>query len=263
MAKVIAFANHKGGVRKTTTAVCTADALSRDGYKVLLVDMDPQGHATALAYSMHSAPSSAVEQVLDGSITVAAAIIESPTVPGVHLIGATLNLINLENQLRQTPFSSTLLVRDMLERVSSMYDVIILDTGPALNFLTANALAAADAVFVPIESGSSLSMIGMKDLLRFIKDAQRVNPNLAFGGAILTMHDARKTLCQLTAASINETFGKVLSASLPVSEAMRQAQAIGKTILATDRESTAARKVVEIAREIATIVGLKPAKEAA
>lgn len=263
MAKTIAFANHKGGVRKTTLAVCTADALTRDGYKVLLVDLDPQMHATTLAYSYNSVPGNTVEKVLDGTITVGEAIVESPTIPGVHLLGSTLDLTNLENQLRQTPFSSTLLVRDMLARVESIYDVIILDTAPALNFLTANALAAADAVFVPIESGSSLSMIGMNDLLRFIKEAKRVNPKLEFGGAILTMHDARKTLCQLTASSIEQAFGKVLASSLPVSEAMRQAQALGKTILATDRESTAARKIVEIAREIASVVGLRSSKEAA
>jgi len=264
--KVMTLANHKGGVRKTTLAVTTADAFARDGYRVLLVDLDPQAHATVLAYSLDEAPATPIEKVMSGEKTLGEAIIQHSAIDGVHVLGSTLRLGNLERELMQKPFSSITLVRDMLKLVSSIYDIVIIDTAPSLSFLTANALAASDFVFVPIESGSKLSVIGTEDMRDFIRQAQRVNPGLKFGGAILTMHDARKTLCQITATSVNQIYETVLKETLPPAEAMRQAQSIGKTILQFKREDAASRKMVALAREMADIIGLssspKVAKEA-
>lgn len=263
MSKVICFANHKGGVRKSTLAVSVSDAMARDGHRVLLLDLDPQANATKMVYSFDEAPASPVELVLEGKVSIGQAIIAATRIEGVHLLGATLKLSNVEQDMKQTPFSSTARVRDMLEKVAHLYDVIVIDTGPALNFLTGNALVASDAVFVPIESGSKLSLIGTDDLLRFIKQATIVNARLKFGGVILTMHDARKVLCQMTEVSVQEVFGHMLESSLPVSEPVRQAQAMGKTILGHDRQNVAARQIRKMAREIAAIVGLEQKKEAA
>jgi chromosome partitioning protein len=260
-AKVFSYANHKGGVCKTTLTVCLADAFSREGYRVLVLDLDPQGNATRLLYSFDDAPPIPLERLLDGTTSIAEAILQNTRIDNVHLIGSTLKLANLEDEMRRTPFSATTMIRTALEPVRDVYDVILLDTPPALNFLTANALAASNMVFVPIESGSKLSLLGTDDMLRFIAQAKRANPGLEFGGAILTKHDARKTMCKLAAASIEGYYNKVLQATLPPSTDIHKAQAAGQTILQYDREHTASRNVVAMAREMATLAGLTPSRE--
>jgi chromosome partitioning protein len=132
------------------------------------------------------------------------------------------------------------------------YDVILIDTRPALDFLTANALFAADVVFVPVESGSKLALLGTDDMLRFIAEARAVNPRLEFGAAILTRHDNRKKLCKITAEAVKSFYGRVLDASLPIA-----AQVLGQTIMQYDRQLNASNQVVEMAREIAVISGLQ------
>lgn len=263
MSKVIALANHKGGVCKTTLSLNLADALARDGLSVLLVDLDPQGNATKLAYSFDSAPNVTVERVLSGAASTPEAIQQTTKIDGVHLIGATLKLARLERDLQSTPFSSTSLLRKMLGTVSDIYDVVILDTPPSLNFLTANALAAAHAVFVPIESGSNLSLFGSDDMQEFIGQARQANPDLVFGGAILTKHDKRMTACKLIANALPSYYERVLTATVPPTTEIHKAQLLGKTMLQADREHVASRAFVAIAREIAAIVGLSKEKEAA
>lgn len=261
MAKIITLANHKGGVCKTTLSSALSDALAREGFDVLLIDLDPQANATRLVYSFEEAPAVPIERVLDGSASVAEAIIQETRIDGVHMIGSTLKLASLERQLQQTPFSSTSLLATRLLAVDKAYDVIVLDTPPALNFLTANALAASDSVLVPIESGSKLSLLGTDDMLAFISQARSANPRLRFGGAILTKHDARMKMCKITAGAVRDYYESVLEATLPPTTDVHKAQAGGQTILQYDRDHTASRQVVTMAREIAEKVGLT--KEAA
>jgi chromosome partitioning protein len=257
MSKIITLANHKGGVRKTTLTLSLADALAREDLSVLVIDMDPQANATRLIYSFDEAPSATIEKVLDGVASVAEAIIQQTRVEGVHLIGSTIKLGNLEREMQQRPFfSTTSLLQERLKVVEDIYDVILIDTPPALNFLTANALIAADWVFVPVESGSKLSLLGTDDMLKFIADARKANPRLGFGGAILTQHDARKTMCKIAAGSVKGYYEKVLDATFPPTTDVHKAQAGGQTILQYDRDHTASRNVVAMAREIAGIVGL-------
>lgn len=263
MAKIITLANHKGGVCKTTLSVCIADALAREGLDVLLVDLDPQSNATRLVYSFDETPSVTIEKVMDGSASIAEAIVDNSRIDGVHLIGSTLKLASLERQLQQTPFSSTTLLQAKLSVVDDAYDVIIIDTPPSLNFLTANALAASDMVLVPIESGSKLSLLGTDDMLEFIRQARTANPRLMFGGAILTKHDARKKMCKITAGAVRDYYESVLQASLPTSTDIHKAQAQGQTILQYDRDHTATREIVAMAREIAGKLGLPTKREAA
>lgn len=260
-AKTIAFSNHKGGVAKTSLSVNIADALARDGYSVLFVDLDPQGNGTQLVYGYDETPAITIEQVLAGKESIAAAIVDKTQIPGVSLIGATLKLARLERDLQLTPFASTSILLTKLQSVRDVFDVIILDTPPALSFLTANALAAADCVFVPVESGSKLALVGTDDMLEFVSQAKTVNPRLKLGGAVLTKHDGRKKLCKITQAVIGDYFDTVLGHVLPQSADIGKSQAVGQTVLQYDRECTASREVVEIAREIATIAGLT--KEAA
>lgn len=260
-AKTIAFSNHKGGVAKTTLSVNIADALAREGYSILFVDLDPQGNATQLIYGFDETPSVTVEQVLAGKESIAAAIVEKSNIPGVSLIGATLKLAKLERELQTTPFSSTSLLLHKLHTVRDVFDVIILDTPPALSFLTANALAAADCVFVPVESGSKLALVGTDDMIEFVAQAKTVNVRLQLGGAILTKHDGRKKLCKITQAVIGDFFERVLGHVLPQSADIGKSQAVGQTVLQYDRECTSSREIVEIAREIVEIAQLTKESE--
>ena len=256
---IISIANHKGGVAKTTLTVNLADAMVREGLDVLVVDLDPQANATALLYSAEETPGIPLEKVLDGSSSVAQAVIEETTVQGVHLIGCTLKLANLERQLHATPFASTSLLSQKLAPVAKVYDVIILDTPPALSFLTANALAASDFVFSPLASGSKLSLIGADDLVAFIHQAKIANPKLRFGGAVLTRHDARKKVCRLVQEAASEYYENVLVNTMPMTTDVDKGQIVNKTVLQLERDSNVSRAVVEIAREIMSIAGLRPA----
>jgi chromosome partitioning protein len=257
VAKVIAFANHKGGVAKTTITTSVADALARDGYEVLVVDMDPQANATKLLYSFDDAPSGTIEQVLEGRLSIAQAIIGDTQVKGVDLVGSTLLLDGVQKKMQTSPFASTSALKKALDVLHDAYDVILIDTRPALDFLTANALFAADVVFVPVESGSKLALLGTDDMLRFIAEARAVNPRLEFGAAILTRHDNRKKLCKITAEAVKGFYGRVLEASLPIAEDIRKAQVLGQTIMQYDRQLNASNQVVDMAREIAAISGLE------
>lgn len=257
---IISFSNHKGGVSKTTLTINVADALAREGLDVLVVDLDPQGNATSLLYSSEETPGAPVEKVLDGSTSVAQAVIEKTGIDGVHLIGASIKLANLERQLQSTPFASTSLLAQKLGTVKEIYDVIIIDTPPALSFLTANALAASDYVFAPLSSGSKLSLVGADDLVAFIHQAANANPRLKFGGAILTKHDARKKVCKLVQGAAAEYYDRVLQATMPATTDVDKSQMLSKTVLQLERDSAVSRAVVEIAREIMQITGLKTRK---
>lgn len=254
---IIAFANHKGGVSKTTLTLNVADALAREGLDVLVVDLDPQANATSLLYSAEETPGIPLEKVLDGTASVAQAVVEQTSIEGVHLIGCSLKLANLERQLHATPFSSTSLLAQKLAPVEKVYDVIILDTPPALSFLTANALSASDFVFSPLASGSKLSLIGADDLVAFIQQAKAANPRLKFGGAILAKHDARKKVCKLVQEAAHEYYERVLANTMPATTDVDKGQIVSKTVLQIDRESNVSRAVVQIAREVMQITGLQ------
>lgn len=263
MAKVIAFANHKGGVAKTTITHGVADALARDGYEVLVVDMDPQANITKLLYSFDDAPSGTIESVLEGRVSIAQAITPDTHVSGVDLVGSTLLLDGIQKKMQSSPFASTAALKKALDLVGDSYDAVLIDTRPALDFLTANALYAADSVFVPVESGSKLALLGTDDMLRFIAEARAVNPRLEFGAAILTRHDNRKKMCKITGEAVKGYYGRVLDAYLPVAEDIRKAQALGQTVVQYDRDLSASNQVVAMAREIAVISGLEKRVRAA
>ncbi|MDD4930233.1 MAG: ParA family protein [Gallionella sp.] len=257
---IISFANHKGGVAKTTLTLNVADAFAREGLDVLVVDLDPQANVTSLLYSAEETPGVPIEQVLSGNASIAQAVIEKTNIDGVHLIGASLKLANLERQLQSTPFASTSLLAQKLVPVVPVYDIIILDTPPALSFLTANALASADFVFTPLASGSKLSLVGADDLVAFINQARTANPRLKFGGAVLTRHDTRKKVCRLVQGATKEYYDHVLLATMPATTDVDKGQIVNRTVLQLERDSNVSRAVVEIAREIMEIIGIKSKK---
>jgi chromosome partitioning protein len=264
MAKIVAIVNHKGGVNKTFVATAGADALAREGLDVLLVDFDPQFNATALVYSFEEPPAVPIERVLSGQASIAEAIITNTSIPGVHLLGSTLKLANLERELMfSNPFNATRLLADKLALVADAYDVILIDCPPSLGTLTANALAAADMVVVPVESGAKLSLIGADDIIAFIAKARAANPKLAFGGAILTKHDGRKQVCKIVANQVRASFDSVFETALPESTDVKKGQLVGKTILQVDHDHTVSRVTVRLMRELMAKLGLQRRKEEA
>lgn len=262
MAKIAAIVNHKGGVNKTFAATTGADALAREGLDVLLVDLDPQGHATALMYSFTKVPPTPIERVLAGQAGIAEAILTDTRVPGVHLLGTTLKLANLERELMYSnPFGASRLLATKLALVADAYDVILIDCPPSLGTLTASALVAADMVIVPVESGSKLSLIGADDIQAFIAQAKVANPKLVFGGAVLTKHDGRKQVCRIVANEVKASFGEVFETALPESTDVKKAQLLGKTILQFDPDHTVSRMTVRLMRELMVKLGLQARKK--
>lgn len=258
MAQIVAIVNHKGGVRKTFIATNGADALAREGLDVLVVDLDPQGNATSILHSSDEPPATPLERVLAGQASIAEAIVTTTRVPRVHLIGSTLKLAVLADQIQfSNPFDASRQVADKLALVADAYDVILLDCPPSLGTMTANALACADMVVVPIESGAKLSLIGADDILSFIRKARKANPSLKFGGAILTKHDGRKQVCRIIANEVKATFEAVFEATLPESTDVQKAILLNKTILQLDCDHTVSRATVKLMRELMDKLGIK------
>jgi chromosome partitioning protein len=254
--KTIAVATHKGGVGKTTTSLNLSDALARAGLSVLLVDLDPQFNATRIAYSYERPASVPVERVLAGEATMAEAIITECRIDGVHMLGSTLKLSNLERTLQLNPFTSTRLLSDKLKHVAGTYDVVVIDCPPSLGSLTANALASADLVIVPIDAGSKLSLTGSDDMIDFIEQAKNVNPRPLQYAALLNMYDGRTTVCRLIAGSAHQYFKDIFSIHIPDSTAVQQAETVGKTILKFNVQHQVSRAMVELAREVMDKLGI-------
>jgi chromosome partitioning protein len=254
--KTIAVATHKGGVGKTSASLNLCDAIARAGLSVLLIDFDPQFNATRIAYSYDFAPPVPVERVLSGEAPMAEAIITETRIDGVHLLGSTLKLSNIERTLQLNPFTSTRLLSDKLKQVAELYDVVVIDCPPSLGSLTANALVAADLVLVPIDTGSRLSLSGSDDMIDFIEQAKSVNPRPLRYGAVLNMYDGRTTVCRLIAGSAHQYFDHIFKTQIPNSTAVQQAEALGKTILKSNVQHQVSRNVVELAREVMAVLGL-------
>jgi len=252
MTKIIAFANHKAHCGKTTISIIVADALARAGYKILLVDLDPQANTTRLVHSHEVGPATTIHELLEGKVAMAEAVAQDTRVDGVDLIASTLNLSRL-CRVQHSQFCSSALLKSKLNPALGIYDVVIVDTPPALDFLMANALHAADFVFVPISGDSHLSLEGAKEMLTFIAEARVANQALTFGGAILNQHSAHKRMCKLIAGAAHDYYGTVLKSTLTRAVDIQKAQAHRQTVIQYDCDVEAARQAIEMSREIAVI----------
>ena len=245
MGKVIAIANQKGGVGKTTTAINLCASLAYRGMKTLLVDCDPQGNATT-GMGVNRSKAKSIYEVLLGNSVAKDAV--TPTRFG-DIIAASPDLAGANIELVDVPGREYVLL-NKLRSVRSQYDYIIIDCPPSLELLTLNALIAADSVLVPVQA-EYYALEGLSDLTGTIRRInQRMNPALKLEGLVLTMYDSRTKLATDVESELRKHFpGLVYETTIPRNVRLSEAPSHGKPCLAYDASSKGARAYLHLANE--------------
>jgi chromosome partitioning protein len=250
MAHVIAIANQKGGVGKTTTAVNVAASLALAERRTLLLDADPQGNATSgVGIAKETVEISLYESLVEGK-PPADSILSIGAIPFLSVLPATQDLVGAELQLVERTGREAVL-RGVLESLQQPYDYIVVDCPPSLGLLTLNVLAAANAVLIPIQC-EYYGLEGISQLLNTVRLVQQnFNPSLAISGVLLTMYDSRLNLCRQVAEDAKEYFGaKVFMTPIPRNVRLAEAPSFGKPILLYDPQSVGAKSYLAVAQEL-------------
>jgi len=249
MAKVIAIANQKGGVGKTTTAINLAASLAVLEFKTLLVDADPQANSTTgNGFDLKNIQISLYDCMVNE--TAAAQVILETQTPNLNLLPSHLDLVGAEIELINHP-NREFVLRKALEPELANYDFIIIDCSPSLGLITVNALAAADSVVIPVQC-EYFALEGLGKLLNTIKIVQtRINANLKIEGILMTMYDGRLRLSNQVVEEIKNHFGDlVFNTILHRNTRLGEAPSFGMPALLYDAESTGAINYLNLAKEI-------------
>lgn len=248
MATIVAVANQKGGVAKTTTVHTLAEALTDLGSRVLMVDLDPQACLTFATGTDPDALDITVHDVFMGRTTIREVIIERVDAP--DLVPSSIDLAGSEIHLL-TKTGREFVLKRALKDVADDYDLVLLDCGPSLGILTVNALTAADTVIIPFQA-ETLSDRGVGQLLETIEDVRSyTNEDLTVTGGIATMYDARTNLGKRVLAQIEETHGlTVIEPPIPRSVKVAEAPGEGTSVLSHAWGSRAAEAYREVAKNL-------------
>jgi chromosome partitioning protein len=249
MSRIIAVANQKGGVGKTTTSVNLAASLAVAEKKTLLVDIDPQANASSgVGIDSSTAPATIYELLIDGM--PAAEGIQPSLLSSLYVIPSHINLVGAEIELIDRPNREHAL-RNVLNQVKDAYDYIVIDCPPSLGLLTLNSLTAADAVLIPVQC-EYYALEGLGKLLNTINIVrQHLNPALDIEGVLLTMYDTRLRLSKQVAEEVKNYFGeKVFDTIVSRNVRLSEAPSFGKPVILYDALSVGTQNYIDLAQEI-------------
>jgi chromosome partitioning protein len=251
--RVLALANQKGGVGKTTTAINLGTALAAIGENVLIVDLDPQGNASTGLGIDRKARRRSTCDVLTRQVTMREAVLET-AVPRLHIVPSTMDLSGLELEIAQERDRAYRL-RDALAPLNSgegtHYTYVLIDCPPSLNLVTVNAMAAANSILVPLQC-EFFALEGLSQLLKTVEQVRTsLNPSLTIHGIVLTMYDARNNLSGQVVADVRSFMGeKVYQTMIPRNVRVSEAPSYGKPVLLYDLKCVGSQAYLRLASEI-------------
>ena len=253
--RILALANQKGGVGKTTTAINLGTALAAIGERVLIVDLDPQGNAsTGLGIDRRNRSCSTYD-VLIGEAQLRDAVVPT-AVPRLHIAASTMDLSGLELELGSTRdrafrLRNAIAVLNTNATIDADYTYVLIDCPPSLNLLTVNAMAASDAILVPLQC-EFFALEGLSQLLQTVEQVRStLNPNLSIHGIVLTMFDSRNNLSNQVVADVRQFMGaKVYKTMIPRNVRISEAPSYGKPVLVYDLKCVGSDAYLKLATEV-------------